>query len=80
MFNHVDLDLPALSRETIDGVRYYQVPDADELLKLVSITSVTSHKNSAFFAKWRNKVGEETADRITRQATSRGIEMHTLEE
>ena len=80
MFNHVDLDLPALSRETIDGVRYYQVPDADELLRLVSITSVTSHKNRAFFAKWRKKVGEETADRITRQATSRGTDMHTLTE
>jgi genome maintenance exonuclease 1 len=80
MFNHVDLDLPALSRETIDGVRYYQVPDAEELLKLVSITSVTSHKNRAFFAKWRKKVGEETADRITRQATSRGTDMHTLTE
>ena len=80
MFNHVDLDLPALSRETIDGVRYYQVPDAEELLRLVSITSVTSHKNRAFFAKWRKKVGEETADRITRQATSRGTDMHTLTE
>ena len=43
MFNHVELDLPKLSRETIDGVRYYSVPDEDELLKLVSITSVTSH-------------------------------------
>ena len=80
MFNHVDLDLPALSRETIDGVRYYQVPDADELLKLVSITSVTSHKNRAFFAKWRKKVGEAKADRIARQATSRGTDMHTLTE
>ena len=41
MFNHVDIDLPKLSRETIDGVRYYNVPDEDELIKLVSITSVT---------------------------------------
>ena len=45
MFNHVDIDLPKLSRETIDGVRYYSVPDEEELLKLVSITSVTSHFN-----------------------------------
>ena len=43
MFNHVDLDLPNLERETIDGVRWYKVPNEDELLKLVSITSVTSH-------------------------------------
>ena len=45
MFNHVDIDLPKLSRETIDGVRYYNVPDEDELIKLVSITSITSHFN-----------------------------------
>ena len=45
MFNHVDLKLPQLKRETIDGVRYYFVPEENELLKLVSITSVTSHKS-----------------------------------
>ena len=32
MFNHVDLNLPQLERETIDGVRYYSVPDEEELL------------------------------------------------
>ena len=65
MFNHVELDLPKLSRETIDGVRYYSVPDEDELLKLVSITSVTSHFNREIFINWRKKVGNEKADRIT---------------
>ena len=80
MFNHIDVNLPRLERETIDGVRYYKVPDAEELLRLVSITSVTSHKNRQFFANWRKKVGEEEADKITRQATSRGTDMHTLVE
>ena len=56
MFNHVELELPKLSRETIDGVRYYSVPDEDELLKLVSITSVTSRFNKEIFVKWRKKV------------------------
>jgi hypothetical protein len=79
-FNHVDLNLPQLERETIDGVRYYKVPDEDELIKLVSITSVTSHKNRQIFVNWRKKVGEEEADKITRQATSRGTDMHTLVE
>jgi hypothetical protein len=80
MFTHVDLNLPNLQRETIDGVRYYKVPDDGELLRLVSITSVTSHKNRQFFADWRKKIGEEKADKITRQATSRGTDMHTLVE
>ena len=80
MFNHVELNLPSLNRETVDGVRYYSVPDDVELLKLVSITSVTSQKNRQFFANWRKKIGEEKADKITRQATSRGTDMHTLTE
>ena len=80
MFNHVDVDLPKLQRETIDGVRYYSVPEEDELLKLVSITSVTSHFNKEIFVKWRKKVGNEEADRITKAATGRGTDMHTLTE
>ena len=80
IFNHVDLNLPSLQRETIDGVRYYKVPDNEELLRLVSITSVTSHFNKEIFVNWRKKVGEEEADRITRQATSRGTDLHTLVE
>jgi genome maintenance exonuclease 1 len=79
-FNHVELNLPQLERETIDGIRYYKVPDEDELLKLVSITSVTSHFNKEIFVKWRKKVGDEEADRITKAATSRGTDMHTLTE
>ena len=80
MFNHVDLTLPKLSRETIDGVRYYSVPDEETLLKLVSITSVTSHFNKEIFVNWRKKVGNETADKITKAATRRGTDMHTLTE
>jgi hypothetical protein len=80
MFNHLDNVLPQLERETIDGVRYYSVPDEDQLLKLVSITSVTSHFNKEIFVKWRKKVGTEEADRITKAATSRGTDLHTLVE
>ena len=80
MFNHVDLNLKPLERETIDGVRYYSIPDVDDLVKLVSITSVTSHFNKEIFINWRKKVGNETADKITKAATRRGTDMHTLTE
>ena len=85
MFNHVDLNLEPLKRETIDGVRYYSIPDysipdVDRLVKLVSITSVTSHFNKEIFVNWRKKVGNEEADRITKAATGRGTDMHTLTE
>ena len=80
MFKHVDLNLEPLERETIEGVRYYSIPDVDELVKLVSITSVTSHFNKEIFVNWRKKVGNETADKITKAATKRGTDMHTLTE
>jgi len=80
MFNHVPANLPLLERETIDGVRFYKVPNEDEFLKLVSITSVTSHWSREKFAKWRKKVGEEKANEITRKATARGTDMHTMTE
>lgn len=80
MFNHVELDLPQLEREMIDGVRYYKVPTLEELQKFVSITSVISHYSKEKFASWRAKVGEEEANKITRKATSRGTDLHTLVE
>ena len=80
MFNHVELNLPQLQRETIDGVRYYKVGSGDTLKKLASITSVTSNYKKEFFNQWRKKVGVEKADAITRKATSRGTDMHTLVE
>ena len=80
-FTHNHVEIPELSRETIDGVRYYSVPGSDgELVKLVSITSVTSHWSAKRIAEWRAKVGEEEANRVSRQATTRGTDMHLLTE
>lgn len=75
---HVELDLPVLERELVDGVRYYKLPSGNK--KLVSITSVISHYKKDFFNAWRKRVGAEEADKITKRATSRGTDMHTLVE
>lgn len=81
MFKHIDnVSLPTLDRETIDGVRYYKIPDGDELLRFVSITSVTSFHNRHFFAEWRKNVGEEVANKINKAATSRGTGLHSIVE
>ena len=76
-FNHIEIDYPVLSRETVDGVRYYDTPNGN---KLVSITSVISHYNREIFREWRAKVGNEEANKVTKQATSRGTDMHTCSE
>lgn len=79
-FNHINLNLPVLERETIDGVRYYKAPNGNQIQKLVSITSVTSHINRQIFIDWRKKVGEEEANKINKAATSRGTDLHSLVE
>lgn len=80
MFNHVKVDLPGkLKRVEIDGKRFYQVP-GEEDLKLVSVTTVTSFQKAKSIKEWRQRVGEEKANSITRKAASRGTDMHTLVE
>ena len=80
-FTHNPVEIPKLTRETIDGVRYYTAPNAvGELIKLVSITSVTSHWSREGIMKWRERVGVDEANRVSKRATTRGTDMHLLTE
>ena len=78
MFTHSDVPFVPIERETIDGVRYYTVFGTEELVKMPSITSVISWRNRNKFKAWRKKVGEDVANNITRKATHRGTDAHTL--
>ena len=78
MFLHEDVPFVPIERETIDGVRYYKAMGTDKLIRLPSITSVISHRNKDKFKAWRKKVGEQEANNITRKATHRGTDAHTL--
>lgn len=77
-FEHCLLELPKLERIDRNGTRYYKVTGSDVEQLFVSITSVTSFFNKEIFKRWRKKVGEEEANRITSRATSRGTDTHTL--
>ena len=81
MFNFVDVDLHEhVEVDAIDrnGTRFYPIPGADKYYP--SVTSVTSFQNAKFFKKWRPKIGEEEANRITTRATTRGTAFHALSE
>ena len=62
-----------LNKKETPGCRLYQVPNGDWV---PSITSVTSFYNRQIFTKWRERVGEEEANRITKKATTRGTDFH----
>jgi genome maintenance exonuclease 1 len=77
MFNYCPpVKLEDLKSETLpDGKRYYTLPDGT---KLPSVTTVVGAKKKQSIIDWRNRVGEEEANRISKQATSRGTNVHTI--
>lgn len=64
-----------LNRRQIDETRYYEVGD-DTVYP--SVTSVISFVSREKFASWRAKVGNEEANKITKQATTRGTKLHRV--
>ena len=70
------MKLPELVSETApDGKRYYVTPSGS---KLPSVTTVVGAQKKQAIMEWRRRVGEEVANKISRQATSRGTNVHTL--
>jgi len=68
--------LEDLKSETFpDGKRYYKLPDGT---KLPSVTTVVGAKKKKAIMEWRARVGEEEANKISKQATSRGTNVHTI--
>ena len=69
--NHLgDLEL---DKKQVDGIRLYNLPNGDWV---PSITSVTSFHNREVFRKWRQRVGDAEANRITKESTTRGTDYH----
>ena len=78
VFKHNLVDEIDITTETIDGKRYYVLPDGD---KFRSVTTVLSDKlDKTALLEWRNKVGHEEANKISTQAARRGTAVHTLAE
>ena len=78
-FVYEPLVVPKLEREHIGEKRLYFKPE-DKEKKYISITTLTSFFNRNVFLEWRRKVGNEEADKITKAATTRGTDLHTLNE
>jgi len=76
-FNHVQLELeaPKLQQINEDGTRYYVTPEGN---KYPSVTTVLSAYNKKAIFEWRKRIGEEEANRISKQASSRGTRIHSL--
>ena len=58
-----------------DGKRYYTTPDG---FRLPSVTTVLGAMKKEAIMAWRAKVGEEVANAISKKATSRGTNVHSM--
>lgn len=75
-FNHIDHDIPKLKRVTNDdGSRLYQTPEGNAY---PSVTTITGQLKKKAIMEWRQRVGEEVANQISRKASSRGTRVHSL--
>ena len=69
-------EIPKIESQTFpDGKRYYVTPEGK---KLPSVTTVVGAQKKQSILEWRKRVGEEVANKISKQATSRGTNMHTM--
>ena len=75
MFTHIDKkhDFPQLMRENFEGKRTYVTENGD---RYPSITTVLGFKIKPAIKAWRKKVGEQTANKISRQSSVRGTKIH----
>ena len=75
MFIHKTSELEKLRTETINGKRHYVTPNGN---KYPSVTTITAQVSAKGIAKWRKRVGAETADKIAGKASRRGTRVHKL--
>ena len=76
-FKHNIVSLPELETETINGKRHYLVNG----LKLPSVTTVLDGTaDKTWLQEWKNRVGEEEAERISTRAKNKGTLLHKMAE
>jgi hypothetical protein len=76
-FNHLKIDLgyDDLTAETTDTGRKYAAPNG---VSYPSVTTVLSILNEEHIQKWRARVGEEEANKISYRASTRGTAVHSI--
>ena len=77
VFTHKPLpvELPDLNTESLDGKRYYITPENNVYPSITTVLSVLSEEA---IEQWRERVGEEAADKISSHASGRGTDLHAV--
>jgi hypothetical protein len=75
-FNHNITSIPFAVQTEIDGVRYYQTPQGKLYPSITTVLSKTSDMSG--LDEWRERVGNDVAEQIMREAQIHGTMTHKL--
>lgn len=74
-FKHTPVVLSEMNAVTTPSGRKYRTPDGVDLPSITTVLSVLSRDS---IAKWRARVGEKEANRISHRASTRGTAVHEI--
>jgi len=78
-FHREELPQIDLDSETTEAGRFYITPSGAKYPSITTVLSaMQSEEKKKVLANWKARVGEKEANKISRQATSRGTGMHTI--
>lgn len=79
-FEHLqEIQFPQLKDEIVEGVgRIYTTPEGNRYPSVTTVIGAGSDKS--YLERWKARVGEEEARRVSAQATRRGTAVHELVE
>ena len=72
-------DLPKLEQVEIDGVRHYTAEGVGPYPSVTTVLGADPKKKEGL-NKWRERVGEEEANRVSHVAAQRGTAVHQIME
>ena len=75
MFVHSPIELTEMTAVTTEFGRQYETPEG---INLPSITTVLSVLSRDSIAKWKKRVGEKEANRVSYRASTRGTAVHEI--
>lgn len=76
-FNHVNaVDLQALKRVEVQGIRHYITEGVELQLAVPSVTTILSAFDTDWLDEWKARVGHEEADRVSHHASTQGTLVH----
>jgi len=73
-FNHLNTNsIPDIKTKNINGKRHYETPEGNYY---PSVTTLLSIRKNDSLQEWRDRVGEDVANHISRTSATRGTQVH----